>query len=32
LIGRYGFKVLENVIVDGKCPQCGTRIDGVFNV
>ncbi len=30
LIRRYGFEVLENAIVDGKCPQCGTRIDGVF--
>ncbi len=30
LIRRYGFQVIENVIVDAKCPQCGAVIDGVF--
>ena len=30
LIRRHGFNVLENAIVDGKCPQCDAVIDGVF--
>ncbi|MCM8777827.1 MAG: AmmeMemoRadiSam system radical SAM enzyme [Candidatus Omnitrophica bacterium] len=30
LIHRYGFSILENKIRDGKCPFCGTVIDGVF--
>jgi pyruvate formate lyase activating enzyme len=30
LIRRYGFQVIENVIVDAKCPQCEAVIDGVF--
>ena len=30
LIRRYGFQVIENVIGDAKCPQCGAVIDGVF--
>lgn len=30
LIRRYGFRVLENVLIDGKCPECGAKIDGVF--
>jgi len=29
LIRRWGFKVLENHIKEGKCPHCGARIDGV---
>ena len=28
LIKRYGFKVLENVIEDSKCPTCKTKIHG----
>ena len=30
LIRRFGFQMLENVIVEGKCPRCGAVIDGVF--
>lgn len=30
LIHRCGFQVLENVVTDGKCPECGAKIDGVF--
>jgi len=29
LVHRYGFSVVENRITDGKCPVCGTSIDGV---
>jgi len=29
LIRRWGFKVLENNIKEGKCPHCGAKIDGV---
>ncbi|MFA5864991.1 MAG: AmmeMemoRadiSam system radical SAM enzyme [Phycisphaerae bacterium] len=29
LIERRGFVINKNDIVDGKCPQCGTVIDGV---
>ncbi len=31
LIHRTGYSIRENLIVDGKCPECGTTIDGVFN-
>ncbi len=27
LINRYGFDILSNRIVDGKCPKCGEKID-----
>ncbi len=30
LIRRRGFRVLENRVSGSKCPQCGTRIAGVF--
>ncbi len=30
LIRRYGFEVLENKIKDSRCPNCGVKIDGVF--
>jgi len=29
LIRRWGFKVLENHIKEGKCPHCGAKIEGV---
>jgi len=29
LIERYGFLVLSNRIHQGRCPDCGTRIDGI---
>ncbi|MGO9060263.1 MAG: hypothetical protein ACLQU2_23210 [Candidatus Binataceae bacterium] len=29
LVDRYGFYVRANHIRDGRCPDCGTRIDGV---
>jgi len=29
LIKRWGFSTVENNIVDGKCPQCGTEIAGI---
>jgi pyruvate formate lyase activating enzyme len=29
LIARWGYHISKNVIEDGKCPQCGTVIDGV---
>ncbi|RLB07235.1 MAG: AmmeMemoRadiSam system radical SAM enzyme [Deltaproteobacteria bacterium] len=29
LIRRWGFQILENKIREGKCPRCGTPIDGV---
>ncbi len=29
LIERFGFSVLENRIIDGKCPACGTVVDGI---
>ncbi|MCA1732740.1 MAG: AmmeMemoRadiSam system radical SAM enzyme, partial [Acidobacteria bacterium] len=28
LIGRIGFRVTKNVLVDGACPDCGTGIPG----
>ncbi len=30
LIKRFGFSIAENRIKDGKCPNCGAEIDGVF--
>jgi pyruvate formate lyase activating enzyme len=30
LIERFGFHVLKNRITDGACPDCGTRIPGVW--
>ena len=30
LIHRWGFQVMGNRLVDGKCPECGTGIDGVW--
>ena len=29
LIDRYGFHVRSNRIVNGGCPECGTKIDGI---
>ncbi len=29
LIARYGFVLLGNRIRQGRCPECGTPIDGV---
>jgi pyruvate formate lyase activating enzyme len=29
LIKRWGFEVMENLITDGKCPDCSAVIDGV---
>ena len=30
LIRRFGYNILENNIIDGKCKFCGEKIDGVF--
>jgi len=30
LIGRTGFRVTSYRLVDGKCPDCGTAIPGVW--
>jgi pyruvate formate lyase activating enzyme len=32
LIHRLGFYVQENLIVTGKCPECGTTIRGMFKM
>ena len=29
LIERYGLELMQNRLQDGKCPECGTKIDGV---
>ena len=29
LIKRYGLTLIQNRLQDGKCPECGARIDGV---
>jgi pyruvate formate lyase activating enzyme len=29
LIIRYGFAILENRLVNGKCPKCNQKIDGI---
>jgi pyruvate formate lyase activating enzyme len=31
LIRRFGYKIQENNIQNLNCPQCGTKIDGVYN-
>lgn len=31
LIRRMGFSILENILVGGKCPNCGEKIQGVWN-
>lgn len=31
LIQRLGFKILDNRLRDGRCPQCHTRIPGVWS-
>jgi len=31
LIRRVGFRIVANKIKDGKCPQCGTQIPGVWS-
>ena len=30
LIKRWGMEVIENKLVNGHCPKCGTKIPGVF--
>jgi len=30
LIRRYGYQIAENSITEGKCPHCGTPIEGVW--
>ena len=30
LIQRWGFRVSANNMVDGRCPQCGTPVDGLW--
>jgi pyruvate formate lyase activating enzyme len=30
LIKRFGFRISENNLMDGKCPQCTTQIEGVW--
>lgn len=29
VIKRYGFEIIENIVIDGKCPKCKNLIDGV---
>jgi len=29
LIERYGLELMQNRLQDGKCPECGTKIDGI---
>ena len=29
LIERWGFRISKNVVQDGKCPECGAKIDGL---
>jgi pyruvate formate lyase activating enzyme len=31
LVERKGFRVASNRIIDGKCPNCGYSIDGIWN-
>lgn len=31
LIDRYGYQILHNIIKNGKCPECGAIIDGVWD-
>jgi pyruvate formate lyase activating enzyme len=31
LLRRMGFAMLENNLVNGKCPRCGTRIPGIWS-
>jgi pyruvate formate lyase activating enzyme len=31
MIERVGFRVLKNDVVNGKCPHCHTKIDGIWN-
>jgi pyruvate formate lyase activating enzyme len=31
LIVRQGFRVLSNIINDGKCSKCGQKVDGIWN-
>ncbi len=30
LIGRLGFRIQQNRLANGRCPQCGTLIDGIW--
>jgi pyruvate formate lyase activating enzyme len=30
LIRRWGYQIVENDVTEGKCPHCGTPIDGVW--
>jgi len=30
LIKRYGYRILQNGIKDGKCPACGNSIEGIW--
>lgn len=32
LIRRNGYQIVENIIDQGKCPQCGTEIEGVWDL
>jgi pyruvate formate lyase activating enzyme len=32
LIGRRGFTVHRNVLADGRCPRCRTKIPGFWNI
>ncbi len=31
LVERYGFRILQNRLEDGHCPDCDTVIPGVWN-
>ena len=31
LIGRYGYRILQNRLQDGCCPQCGAVMDGIWD-
>ena len=31
LIRRFGFQIIENRLKEGRCPECGAEIDGVWH-
>ena len=30
VIHRRGYQIIENQLEDGKCPECGIEIDGIW--
>ena len=31
IISRYGFRIVNNALRDGKCPKCGEQIEGIWS-